>query len=295
VVIPNPQVRFSRPDYHAGEGDGSATITVERPDHARFITADAIHGGDLNSSEFGNCMESPNTTSVGYATADGGATAGSDYTATSGVLEFGPTDTSRTFSVPVSADTAAEGPESVDLSLSRATGAVLGSPNRATLTIDDDRRHGVVDSGDHEAPTVSGARIGRRFRIGSLLPQLLRLPFMGAARVRTGATISFTLSEAARSAFTFARRSPGRRAGRRCVKTTRRNKRAHRCVRRTPAGSFALSSRQGANQVRFQGRIGRKVLRPGRYALALTATDAAGNRSNPAQLAFTLLPPRRRR
>ena len=43
------------------------------------------------------------------------------------------------------------------------------------------------------------------------------------------------------------------------------------------------SAVQGANRIRFTGRVGRKVkLAPGRYRITTKATDAAGNRSGEA-------------
>jgi hypothetical protein len=46
----------------------------------------------------------------------------------------------------------------------------------------------------------------------------------------------------------------------------------------------------GRGKLVLRGRIGEKRLRPGRYRLTLTATDAAGNRSKPVRLAFAVLP-----
>jgi hypothetical protein len=45
----------------------------------------------------------------------------------------------------------------------------------------------------------------------------------------------------------------------------------------------------GANGFVFSGRIGRRALTPGRYQVALTATDAAGNTSRPATRVFTIV------
>jgi len=47
---------------------------------------------------------SANSITVDYATADGTAAAGSDYTATSGTLTFAPGETSKTIPVPVAGD-----------------------------------------------------------------------------------------------------------------------------------------------------------------------------------------------
>src|SRR5262249_36916776 len=66
------------------------------------------------------------------------ATAGSDYTATSGTLSFGIGETSKTFTVPITDDTLVEGNETVNLTLTSPTnGATLGTQNTATLTIVD--------------------------------------------------------------------------------------------------------------------------------------------------------------
>ena len=59
---------------------------------------------------------------VAYATADGSATAVSDYTATSGTLSFAAGETSKTVSVPVLDDAHDEGEESLTLRLSGLSG-----------------------------------------------------------------------------------------------------------------------------------------------------------------------------
>ena len=71
---------------------------------------------------------------VDYATADGTATAGSDYTATSGTLTFQPGDTEKTVSVPITDDAVDDGGETLTLTLSSASGADLGDAE-ATGTI----------------------------------------------------------------------------------------------------------------------------------------------------------------
>ena len=107
-------LQFSNATYSVNENGGTATITVSRT------------GG------------SDGAVGVNYATSNGTATAGSDYTAASGTLNFADGELSKTFTIPITNDTLAESNETVNLTLSSPTGgATLGSPSTATLTIVD--------------------------------------------------------------------------------------------------------------------------------------------------------------
>ena len=72
---------------------------------------------------------------VDYTTAAGSATAGEDYTRTSGTLSFAPGETEKTVAVPVLDDAIDEGEETFTLRLSDATGAVIAD-GTATGTIE---------------------------------------------------------------------------------------------------------------------------------------------------------------
>ncbi|MGB5473553.1 MAG: Calx-beta domain-containing protein, partial [Gammaproteobacteria bacterium] len=77
--------------------------------------------------------------SVGYATGNGTALAGSDYTTSTGTLDFANGVSSQSFSVPILNDSVPESSESFTLSLSNVTGgASLGAVSTATVTINDD-------------------------------------------------------------------------------------------------------------------------------------------------------------
>jgi chitinase len=81
---------------------------------------------------------SPATGTVGYASADGSATAGSDYTAVSGTLSFAPGTTLQTIGVPVLGDTAVELDETFLVNLSAAVNAtVADGQGQGTITNDD--------------------------------------------------------------------------------------------------------------------------------------------------------------
>jgi probable HAF family extracellular repeat protein len=110
-------LQFSSATYIVGEGDGTATITVTRTGGI---------GGAVSAS---------------VSTSNGTATAGQDYTAiTNQVVSFADGDnTPKTFTVSVANDALDEANETVNLTLSNATGgAGIGAQNTATLTINDD-------------------------------------------------------------------------------------------------------------------------------------------------------------
>jgi hypothetical protein len=75
---------------------------------------------------------------VDYATSDGTGVAGTKYTATSGTLTFASGVTSQTFSVTLLNDVQIDGDETVNLTLSNATGAALGTPSTSQLTVEDE-------------------------------------------------------------------------------------------------------------------------------------------------------------
>ena len=88
----------------------------------------------------------PEPVTMQYATADGTATAGSDYTAQSGVLTFAPGAVSRTVSVPVVGDGAPEPDETFALALTSPVNATLGDATADGVIVDDDG----VPAGDRE-------------------------------------------------------------------------------------------------------------------------------------------------
>lgn len=104
-----------------------------------MLTADLaindISLGESGNYEFSVALMGMPTgpVTVDYSTADGTATAGSDYTAVSGTLEFQPWEMMKTIEVPILGDTHHEGSENFSVNLS---GASLGDIRRAARGID---------------------------------------------------------------------------------------------------------------------------------------------------------------
>ena len=90
------------------------------------------------------------TVAVAYATADGSARAGSDYTARKGQLRFAPGETEKTVAVPVLDDAHDEGEETMRLRLLAASGAAIA----------DGEATGTIENTDH-MPAAWLARFGR--------------------------------------------------------------------------------------------------------------------------------------
>ena len=129
---------------------------------------------------------SSGTVTVDYATSDGTATKGSDYTAASGRLTFAAGETSKTVSVALLDDAHDEGSETLTLTLSNASGASI-SDATATGTItnaDPLQREWLARFGR----TVAGQTIDAlesRFAMGAGTPSHMviageRLDFSGA-------------------------------------------------------------------------------------------------------------------
>lgn len=118
-----PTVQFDQESSSVAEGNTNVVLTVK-----------------LSSS-------AKSTVSVKYATRNGSATSGSDYTAANGTLTFSPGETSKTITVAIKADSADEQDEVVYVDLSSPSNATLGSPKTVALTI--------LGTGSNANPTPS--------------------------------------------------------------------------------------------------------------------------------------------
>jgi subtilisin family serine protease len=125
ALVPLPAVQFSSASYSVTKGD---------PNNPRVNIA-VTRAGDTTSSA-----------SVGFATIDdaglqncnvfnGIASPRCDYENTQGTMTFAAGETSKSFSVAIVADSYAKGNLTFRVALSGPSGATLGSPSIATVTI----------------------------------------------------------------------------------------------------------------------------------------------------------------
>ncbi|HEC84689.1 MAG TPA: hypothetical protein ENI48_05535 [Thioploca sp.] len=126
VAVPVPaagSLQFAQPAYTAGEGDFELNISVTR-----------VGGSDGEAS-------------VQYLV--NGATVGTDYTGESGTVTWAAGDeTSKVLSLKLIDDSEVEATETLNLTLLNPTGAALGNPAFATLSIvDNDTASPVLNAG----------------------------------------------------------------------------------------------------------------------------------------------------
>ena len=109
----------------------TSSATVGGPVRIRVAGARAKEGKD-ESLDFAVTLNraADHAVSVDYATEDGTAAAGADYTATSGTLVFTAGETAKTVSVPLLDDAVDEGKETMRLKLSNPQGAYLRNVHR---------------------------------------------------------------------------------------------------------------------------------------------------------------------
>ena len=97
---------------------------------------------------------------VSYETIDGTATAGADYTTTSGTLSFTPGQTTKRVEVPTLEDDEAEETETFTVQLSAASGATVADGTGTGTIIDDDGGGGSVPRIEIEDAEVTEGGIG---------------------------------------------------------------------------------------------------------------------------------------
>ena len=106
------------------------------------ITGASTNEGNSGTSQLsfvvGLSQAATGPVTVHYGTADGTATASSDYTAQSGTLTFAAGETSKTIIVPVNGDSTVEANETLTVTLSAPSGAIIAQASATGTIVNDD-------------------------------------------------------------------------------------------------------------------------------------------------------------
>jgi Calx-beta domain len=147
--------RISLDDVSAKEGDAGQTafdftVSLDAPQPAR-VTVD-------------------------FATADGTATAPSDYAATSGTLAFAPGETAKTVTVQVNGDTTVEPNETFTLNLTNATGkATIADAQGVGTIVNDDQALSRISINDLTMTEGNAGQTAFGFTVSLDAPQPARV------------------------------------------------------------------------------------------------------------------------
>ncbi|HBB33561.1 MAG TPA: hypothetical protein DC064_17615 [Cyanobacteria bacterium UBA9273] len=131
------------------------------------------------------------SSTVNFATANGTATAGSDYTAVSGTLTFAAGQTSQTITVPIVGDTLQESSETFTVTLSSPTNATIADGQGVgTITANDAPQQGAFNYGEALQKSIIFYEAQR----SGDLPSTNRIPWRGDSALRDGADVGRDLS-----------------------------------------------------------------------------------------------------
>jgi chitinase len=122
-----------------GTGTNTITITDDDAAYLGFIAAtDGVNELDGSIDLIVTRSGVTNTTvSVAYSTTNISATAGTDYTATNGVLSFAPGETNKTITIAIAFDADIEANETFRVRLVNFTNAAPAANSNLTVTITD--------------------------------------------------------------------------------------------------------------------------------------------------------------
>lgn len=141
------------------DNHGVGTIVNDDPVPAATITDVSLVEGNAGTTNFifTVTLTNPNaaTVTIDFATADGTATAGVDYTAQAGSLTFIPGDVTETIAVPVAGDVTVEVDETFVVNLSNAVNSGLTDAQGQGTILNDDAAVVTADVGIAKTTTTT--------------------------------------------------------------------------------------------------------------------------------------------
>ena len=170
------------------EGAGNVSLTVTR-------------GGVLTTA-----------VSVAYATANGTATAGVDFTQTAGTLSFAANETTKTITVPILSDSVAESAETFTVVLSGASAGANITAATATVTIAAELVSGkasILNASSVTLPPVLFTGDAAAKNAAVLGPQSFTIQFLNTFQAGTKFSIELSASNASYASSSFTATSTG--------------------------------------------------------------------------------------
>jgi hypothetical protein len=144
--------------------NSAATVTITEPGQIQFASANFVVSEVTSTTTqatitINRVNGSAGPVTVQYSTGSGSATAGSDYTATSGTLFWADGDSApKTFTIDILDDVAVEATETVPLTLTIGAAITSASqPSGTTVTITTATPHGYVAG---QLAVISGVSVG---------------------------------------------------------------------------------------------------------------------------------------
>ena len=155
------------------------SITVVDDDLATVSVSDASvsESAGTVTIRLNESQRSNKPVSVTYATSNGTAVAGSDYTATSGTVTFDQTMTWKTITIPIVDDSVAEGPKSFLLTLTGVQNGKLGRSSAVISIVDDDTPASTTPTGLTATATGPSAVIITWFPVANATYEIYRSSF----------------------------------------------------------------------------------------------------------------------
>ncbi|XGV98293.1 MAG: DUF4347 domain-containing protein [Leptolyngbya sp. BL-A-14] len=164
--------------------DSRPTISINNVSHIEGLAGTTAYTFAVNLSN-----TSDEVVTVNYATADGTATVvNNDYTATSGILTFNPTETSKTLTVNANGDARKEADETFQVNLATPTNGTIATGTGTGTIVNDDNTNLVWRSGTTgTSPTGTGEVAiwqlnGFAYQSGYYLPTLADLNWQIVSR-----------------------------------------------------------------------------------------------------------------
>jgi WD40-like Beta Propeller Repeat len=147
---------------------------------------------------------------------------------------------------------------------------------------------------DKTKPVISKLKLSHtKFKVGKTKTAVSAV----AAKAKTkhhkptpsSTTLSYTLSENASMSIVVEHKLSGRKRSGKCVTGKSAPKHGTRCTKYTSVKTLKRTGKKGSNKVSFTGRISSTKLSAGSYRFAITATDAAKNKSSTHHISFTVV------